>query len=91
LDWVSDLNMLATNSFRLFAARRGTMPAVALTGAVIIEQKGNTIRWKKKCEKCGWVDSSTTSQSAPSRNATSSSGFSCPKCKNRQNVKIQGA
>ena len=66
------------------------MPAVALTGAVIIEETGNTMRWKKKCEKCGWVDGSTTSQSAPGRSSSTTSSFSCPKCKNHQQVRIQG-
>jgi hypothetical protein len=67
------------------------MPAVALSGAVVVENNGAMIRWKKKCEKCGWVDGSTTSQTSPSRNATTSTSFSCPKCKNHQSVKLQGS
>jgi hypothetical protein len=66
------------------------MPAVALAGAVIVESKGAMIRWKKKCEGCGWFDGSTANQTAPSRNATASSSFSCPRCKNHQTIKIQG-
>ena len=68
------------------------MPAIALTGAVIIEQKehDNTIRWMQKCEKCGWVENGTHTQAAPGRGSTSSTSFTCPECKGRQDVRSQG-
>jgi len=66
------------------------MSAVALKGAVIIEQQGTRMKYKRKCEKCGWVDNSTISTSVPSKNSKSTTSFSCPKCRNNQKVEIQG-
>jgi hypothetical protein len=63
---------------------------VALSGAVIIEEKGSQITYKNKCEKCGWVSNSTVSGSAPMRNSTTTSYFMCTKCKNNQKVTLQG-
>ena len=66
--------------------------AIALSGAIIIEEKGSQMKYKRKCEKCGWVDNSTVSTSAPmSKSNTTTSHFFCPKCKNNQNIKIQGS
>lgn len=66
--------------------------AIALKGAIIIAEKGTTMVYKRKCEKCGWIDTSTVQATAPSsRNAKTSSSFSCPKCRNRQSVEIQGS
>lgn len=65
--------------------------AVALSGAVIIEQKGSQMKYKRKCEKCGWVDSSTVSTSAPFKNSTTTTHFFCLKCKNKQKIVIQGS
>lgn len=64
--------------------------AVAISGAVIIEQKGSQMKYKKKCEKCGWVDNSTNFGGAPSKNSTLTSSFTCPKCRNNQKLAIQG-
>jgi len=65
--------------------------AVALSGAVIIQQQGSSLKYKKKCEKCGWVDNSTVSTSSPSKNSTSTTYFTCPKCRNNQKIMIQGS
>jgi hypothetical protein len=64
--------------------------AVVLSGAVIIKQEGSQITYKNKCEKCGWVDSSTTTTSAPNKNSTRSTSFTCQKCRNDQRILIQG-
>lgn len=66
------------------------MMAVVLSGAILIEQKGSQIKFKEKCEKCGWISSSTVTMGAPSKNSISSSYFLCPKCKNNQKRAIQG-
>lgn len=64
--------------------------AIVLQGAVIIEQQGTNMKYKRKCEKCGWIDGSTVSSSSPSKNSKTNSTFSCPKCKNNQRIEIQG-
>lgn len=66
------------------------MPAVALQGAVIIEQQKTSLKYKRKCEKCGWVENGYVSALIPGRGAKTSSQFYCPKCKNNQKVTIQG-
>lgn len=63
---------------------------VALSGAVIIEQKGSRVKYKKKCEKCGYVDSATVDGQAPGKNTKTGSNFSCPKCRNNQKIVLQG-
>lgn len=66
------------------------MPAVALQGAVIIEQQKTSLKYKKKCEKCGWVENGTSSMFVPSKGSKTTTQFMCPKCKNSQKVTIQG-
>lgn len=64
--------------------------AAALQGCVIVEDQGSRIRYKKKCEKCGWVDGSTVNDYAPMKGSTRESSFYCPECKVTQKVRIQG-
>jgi hypothetical protein len=64
---------------------------VALQGAVIVKQNGLQISYKRKCEKCGYLENSTVSTSAPStKSSKSTSSFRCPKCGNQQKIEIQG-
>ncbi len=66
--------------------------AVALSGAVIIEQKGSQMKYKRKCEKCGWVNTSTVTTGSPmNKTNTTTSYFSCPKCRNNQKIVIKGS
>jgi hypothetical protein len=64
--------------------------AIALTGAVIMEQTGGLLRYRRKCEACGYVEGGSTTTSAPSVNATSVSSYTCMKCRSRTEVRIQG-
>jgi hypothetical protein len=65
--------------------------AVAIRGAVIIEDKNGMIKWYAKCESCGHVESNLThSQAAPSNNSTLSTTFTCSKCRKSQQVQIKG-
>jgi len=66
--------------------------AIVLQGAVIISHENQKLKWKKKCEKCGWVNNSYTLQGfTHSPSVTFNSSFICPKCKNRQKVIMQGS
>ena len=60
----------------------------ALEGAVIIKSDTSTgaVKYKKKCEKCGKVDSTTVSTYINS--GTMNSSFYCSNCKSVQNVRI---
>jgi len=64
---------------------------IALQGAVIVKSNGLQITYQRKCEKCGYLEtSSTTATASSSKNSKSSSVFRCPKCANQQKVEIQG-
>lgn len=66
--------------------------AVALKGAVITEVDSitKTLKYKRKCETCGFVDNSTYRCNIPVSGTTTSS-FLCTKCKNVQEIAIQGS
>lgn len=64
--------------------------AVALSGAVILDQSGTRLKYKRKCESCGWVDGGSVSTSAPRKGSKVTSGFQCTKCKAKQKIVIQG-
>jgi len=64
--------------------------AVALSGAVILQQDGGSMVYKKKCEGCGSVQPGSTSSALPSRGSTRNSSFICTKCKRTQKVSITG-
>lgn len=66
------------------------MPSV-LQGAIIVKSNGLKISYKKKCEKCGNISSSTTSTSVSSNpSAKLTSSFRCNKCGNQQRIEIKG-
>lgn len=66
----------------------GQRRAVAGPGAIISGQDGKTVRYTKKCTKCGKLDRSvSTATIVP---GTMRSGFFCPKCRRRMPVEIQG-
>lgn len=64
--------------------------AVALSGAVIVEQRGSLINYRRKCERCGHVEGGGTTTQAPSSGNTSVSSFRCQKCHTQTEVRIQG-
>jgi hypothetical protein len=66
----------------------GQRRAVAGPGAVISGQDGKTVRFTKKCTKCGKQDRSTSTATIVA--GTMRFGFFCPKCRRRQPVEIQG-
>jgi len=69
------------------------MAVSVLSGAVIHKDDGRSnVMYKEKCDSCGYVNGSTKSTpftSAKTTGSTYSSSFVCPKCKNRQDVKIK--
>ena len=64
--------------------------AVAEKNAIIVEDDlhGN-IRWKNKCDVCGWVDSSTTVTTLSG--GGSIRGFYCNTCKAQREVKLSSS
>jgi len=63
--------------------------AFAVQGAVIADQDGGRMKYYKKCERCGYVSSSGVSTSVPGTHTSYRSSFTCPKCKNRQQIVIK--
>ncbi len=64
--------------------------ATALAGCVIVEEKDNMIKYKKKCEKCGALDGGATLTAAPSPGSRKQNVFVCPKCKAKNQYIIKG-
>lgn len=65
---------------------------VAEQGCIIVEDKGTMMKFKKKCERCGFVKTGGgTLTTAPRKFQKRTSSFKCPKCKNMQKVVIGGA
>ena len=61
--------------------------ATAVEGCIVRGKDGNLVRYQKKCEKCGYVDSSELKTGAVF--STWHGSFVCPKCKNNQKMTIK--
>lgn len=61
--------------------------AVAISGCVITDEKGSYIHFKKKCDKCGCLESGQPHGLC--FNSKYESSFRCPKCKQVSNVLIK--
>jgi hypothetical protein len=62
--------------------------AVALRGAVIASQDGETVIFSKVCVVCGFKE--TGRSRLPIRNGLTRANYFCPKCKKPRPVEIQG-
>jgi hypothetical protein len=62
--------------------------ATAVSGAVIIGQDGESVRYRKKCSKCRHTSSSITTM--PITNEVTRVSFFCPKCRKLRDVVIDG-
>jgi hypothetical protein len=62
--------------------------ATAVSGAVIVGQDEESVRYRKKCSKCGHTSSAITTM--PIRNEVTRTSFYCPKCRKLRDVVIQG-
>lgn len=62
--------------------------ATAIQGAVILDQDGQRVRYKNKCEQCGTVQPGANSTSVGT--GTLNTAFKCVKCGNMQKVAIKG-
>jgi hypothetical protein len=62
--------------------------AMAVRGAVIVGQDGQSVQFRKKCVKCGHEDASKSR--LPIRQGITRAGFFCPKCRKLMPVEIQG-
>lgn len=65
--------------------------AIAMTGAIIEEQNGSTMKYLKRCNYCGDVPNSSTTSSIPSIGNIFTSTFHCSKCGKNTELKIKGA
>ena len=61
--------------------------ATAIEGCIVLGMDGNLVRYQKKCEKCGYVDSSKLKTGTVF--TTWHGSFNCPKCKNHQKMTIK--
>ena len=59
-------------------------------GCIVIREDGNTIIYRKKCDRCGFVDGNQVHGSKPSPGSHLSASFFCPSCKNLQDVRLYG-
>ena len=64
------------------------MPAIALRGAVILNQDGNLVTYKEKCESCGHVSPGERKTSIDGW-GTYTSAFRCFKCGTNQKGEIR--
>ncbi len=64
--------------------------AVAISGAVIIEQDGVKVTYRRKCEWCGHVDGSTHTMDIPRTGTRSTMSFTCRKCKKKSKRIMEG-
>jgi GYF domain 2 len=62
--------------------------AIGAKGAIILGQDGVSVRYRKKCIKCGYEENSTNRM--PIRNGTTRVTFFCRQCRKLQPVEIQG-
>ena len=62
--------------------------AIAVKGAVIISQNGESVQYRKKCERCGHAEACRTSMLI--RRGCHTAIYFCPKCKKTSQVMIQG-
>jgi predicted RNA-binding Zn-ribbon protein involved in translation (DUF1610 family) len=61
--------------------------AMAMKGAVIVSQNGETVQYRKKCVKCGFEAAGRTTM--PIRNIVTTTSFFCPKCRKTGEVVIR--
>jgi hypothetical protein len=61
---------------------------LGVKGGVLSSQDGARVKFRKKCLRCGYTDTSMTTM--PIRSGVTRVNFFCPKCKKSQQVEIQG-
>jgi hypothetical protein len=64
--------------------------AFAVSGAVIVGIDDSRVTYKKKCDRCGYIDSGNITMDIPSRGSSANSSNMCFRCKNVYEIKIQG-
>jgi hypothetical protein len=63
--------------------------AVALRGAIILAQDGVSVQYRKKCQECGFEDTSRSSMLIGQ--GVTRSHFFCRKCRKNREVEIRGS
>jgi hypothetical protein len=59
-----------------------------IKGGILSSQDGTTVKFRKQCPKCGYLDTSITTMLIP--NGCARPNFFCPRCKRGQQVEVQG-
>lgn len=61
------------------------------SGCVVVREDGARVHWKKKCDACGYVDSSTNVSTKPNPGSMLTAGYvQCFKCQHQSEVCIYG-
>jgi len=61
---------------------------ISVTGGTISSQDGAVVKFRKKCLRCGYMDTSMTTMPIP--NGHLRVNFFCPKCKKNQQTEVHG-
>jgi len=61
---------------------------LTVTGAVIVKYDSDAFYYKKQCLECGYVAEKQIGSTISNGASTINSDFTCPKCANKQTVKI---
>lgn len=64
------------------------MSTIKITGGELLNQKGTTVTYKVKCDKCGNIDSSETSITIM-KGVTEVTSKKCSFCGNNQIIKMR--
>jgi len=65
-----------------------SLRVLGVKGGVLMSQDGTHVKYRKKCLRCGYADTSLTTM--PIRSGVTRVNFFCPRCKKSQQVEIQG-
>ena len=79
------------NIYEKYLLGEGIIMAIALSGCVIVDNGSSLMKYKKKCERCGYILPGTVSMAqVKGKYSQFRSGFRCPKCGTQNKVLIQG-
>jgi hypothetical protein len=66
-------------------------PQLSSYGCVIVRSSADSVTVREKCERCGYLDNSTMTSSAPSPGSRSIGSFTCPRCGERQERRVEAS
>jgi hypothetical protein len=78
----------AANARTVKAPEAKPKRVIGVKGGLLVSQDGEVVKFRKKCIRCGYLDTSLTTMKI--RSGVSQVPFFCPKCKKTQPVAVQG-